>query len=476
MKKFIILLFLFPAITFGQQVQWVTKVIKSSSDLGGKQYSSRRIIGKPDVFPQGGDSPNAWAPKNAQDGHDFIEVEFEKAQTVKQIAIFENLNTGCFVKVLAGTGDGKYKEVYRSTMSYMNNDMGVFHKAGAEGRTYYFGRKRRKVNEASDVNNKPGIEYAKLQEPLENVKALKIVFNFQKTEGDKQIDAIGISDSDIPIVADVNTRQEFEKLDKPVSVYTSKNYFHLEALRDNKLYLSLYNDSYEKSKINYLDISNTNNLTLTQLPESINKNPYHNYIGAIIDTKFITGSADYKKGTSETGFNVYKQSGENFTEEKPIQIVAYNNFDNVADLTASKDGSIIVMAIESDISQGGMDLYSAKIKDDGTYSLLQNFGKNVNSANNELLPFLCDDDKTLFFISNGISSYGNEDIYYSVRLDDTWKKWSDPINLGKIINDEESQGSMVYDSKNENFYYQTFKDGNYQIMKVKLPKSYLSGN
>ncbi len=464
-------------ISLCQQVQWVSKVIKSSSDLGGKQYSSRRVIGKPDVFPQGGDSPNAWAPKNAQDGYDFIEVEFEKAQTVKQIAIFENLNVGCFVKVLAGNGDGKYKEVFRSSLSYMNMDLGFIDK-GSSGtdRTYYFGRKRRKVAAASDVNNKPGVEYAKLEEPIENVKALRVVFNFKKSAGDKQIDAIGISDSDKPITAEINTRKELENLEKPVIIYNTDSYFHLEALRNNKLYMSIYDNKYEKSKINILDISDVNKLTLTQMPESINKNPDHNYIGAIIDNKFITGGSTYKKGTSETGFYIYKQSDNNFTQEKPLEIVAYNNFDDVADLTSNKDGSMIVMAVESDISQGGMDLYSAKIKEDGTYSLLQNFGKNINSANNELLPFLCDDDKTLFFISNGISSYGNEDIYYTVRLDDTWKKWSDPINLGKIINNPQPQGSMVYDDKNENLYYVTSTADNYQLMMIKLPKSYLSGN
>ncbi len=475
MKKILLLILLMPMIGLCQQVQWVSKVLRSSSDLGGKQYSSRRVIGKPDVFPQGGDSPNAWAPKDAQDQHDFIEVEFEKAQTVKQIAIFENLNVGCFVKVLTSTGDGKFKEAFRSTMSYMNNDMGIFQKAGAEGRSYYFGRKRRKVNEASDVNNKPGIEYAKLEEPIENVKGLRIIFNFKKTEGDKQIDAIGISDSDVPIVAEINTRKEFENLPKPVIVYDSKNYFHLEALRDNKLYMSLYDDDFEKSKINYLDISSKGS-NLVELPKSINSNPNYNNVGAIINSKFITGGFTYKKGTSETGFYFYKQAENDFVREKPLEIVAYNNFDDVADLTSNRDGSVIILAIESDISQGGMDLYSAKIKEDGTYSLLQNFGKNINSANNELLPFLCDDDKTLFFISNGMSSYGSEDIYYTVRLDETWKKWSDPINLGKVINDFERQGSMIYDSKNENFYYVTSKDGNNQLMKVKLPKSYLSGN
>ncbi|MEO5912416.1 MAG: hypothetical protein ABIP95_16135 [Pelobium sp.] len=474
MKKLIIIILLLPMMGLCQQVQWVSKVIKSSSDLGGKQYSSRRVIGKPDVFPQGGDSPNAWAPKNAQDGHDFIEVEFEKAQTVKQIAIFENLNTGCLVKVLLGTGDGKYNEVVRSSLSYLNIDMGIFQKAGAEGRSYYFGRRRRKVAATSDVNNKPGIEYAKLSEPVENVKSLRVVFNFKKTEGDKQIDAIGISDSDTPIIAEINTRKDFENLGKPEVVFTSNNYFGFNLIKDNKIYLDI--EENKISKIHSLDIVDGKLQNLTPLPSSLNKNPEFNYLAGIAGSKFIVGGSPYKRGTSETGYFFYNQSGNEYIQEKPLQIVAYNNFADVSDLTTNKDRSYIIVSAESDLSQGGMDLYFAKAKEDGTYSILQNLGKNINSANDEFLPFLCDDEKTLIFASNGISGYGSEDLYYTLRLDDTWKKWSEPINLGPIINDANPQSSFVYDSKNEVLYYRVLKDDKYQILSLKLPKSYFNGN
>lgn len=60
-----------------QQIQWASKIIKFSSDLGGKQNGIKRILGKPDAFPQGGSSANAWTPKNALDGKEVIEVAFE---------------------------------------------------------------------------------------------------------------------------------------------------------------------------------------------------------------------------------------------------------------------------------------------------------------------------------------------------------------------------------------------------------------
>ena len=51
--------------TQAQQIQWASKLIKFSSDLGGKQNGIKRILGKPDAFPQAGNSSNAWTPKNA---------------------------------------------------------------------------------------------------------------------------------------------------------------------------------------------------------------------------------------------------------------------------------------------------------------------------------------------------------------------------------------------------------------------------
>ena len=101
-----------------QQIQWASKVIKFSSDLGGKQNGIKRILGKPDAFPQGGSSANAWTPKNALDGKEVIEVTFEKPQTVKQIAVFENLNAGCVYKIAVDNGSGNYETVWNRSRDW----------------------------------------------------------------------------------------------------------------------------------------------------------------------------------------------------------------------------------------------------------------------------------------------------------------------------------------------------------------------
>ena len=211
MKKYIYLFSIFFSLYFAnaQQVQWASKVIKFTSDLGGKQFGIKRILGKPDVFPQGGYSGNAWTPKNALDGREIIIVGYEKPQTVKQVAVFENLNAGCVTRIFISTDGEKFDAVWSRKPDYKTPR---YKTTLITDRSYYFKRKRRKVEEAPDVSFNPGIEIALLETPIANAVSVKVQFDFAIMPGQKQIDAIGISDSDIPIEAKINSLKEFENI------------------------------------------------------------------------------------------------------------------------------------------------------------------------------------------------------------------------------------------------------------------------
>ena len=218
MKKLFILFSIFFSLfaAEAQQVQWASKVIKYSSDLGGKQNGIKRILGKPDAFPQGGSSANAWTPKNALDGREVVEVGFEKPQTVKQIAVFENLNTGCVIRIQVDNGSGKYETVWTRKRDWKTPS---FKTTIPADHAYYYNRKRRKVQEAPDVAVNSGIEYAILDAPVSDVVAVKVEFSFALIPGQKQIDAIGISDTSEPILAKINTIDTFEKLSNSEEIY-----------------------------------------------------------------------------------------------------------------------------------------------------------------------------------------------------------------------------------------------------------------
>jgi outer membrane protein OmpA-like peptidoglycan-associated protein len=79
-------------------------------------------------------------------------------------------------------------------------------------------------------------------------------------------------------------------------------------------------------------------------------------------------------------------------------------------------------------------------------------GKVVNSWGIEDSPCIAPDDVTLYYSSSGKSGYGSGDLFMTKRLDDTWLRWTDPINLGKEINTKEYDGGSQVDANGEYAY------------------------
>ncbi|MEC4004729.1 hypothetical protein OX283_008675 [Flavobacterium sp. SUN052] len=470
MKKHIYLFSIFFSLYSlnAQQVQWASKMIKFSSDLGGKQFGIKRILGKPDAFPQGGYSGNAWTPKNALDGKEIIIVGFEKPQTVKQVAVFENLNAGCVTKILVSTDGEKFDAVWSRKIDYKTPS----YKATLQGdRSFYFGRKRRKIQEIPSVFN-PGIEHAVLDNAVANVVAVRVEFNFALLQGQKQVDAIGISDSETPIEAFINTKSVLETLPNSTLVALDLNNYSIPSLYDNNSKMMVTTTENEKDLIYSFTFEN-NKWTNKKLETSLNNGKNYNYIEHVNSNFLLKGGIEYNRGTTESGYEIFENKNGNFTSLGQLKIAAYNNYDDYSDATITDDFKTLILAIETDFTQGGTDLYFTTRKEDGTFGMLQNMGKIINSAENEATPQLLSDQKTLLFSSNGFSSYGNNDIFVSYRMDDSWKNWSEPINLGSKINSDSFDGQPFYDEKNEWLYYTTSVDGVTKIKSIAVSKSIL---
>ena len=470
MKKSIVLFCLTVSFfSFSQQVQYASKVIKFSSDLGGKQNGIKRILGKPDAFPQGGASANAWTPKNSLDGRQLIEVGFEKPQTVKQVAIFENLNAGCVTRIWTDSGSGKYELVWSRKINYKTP---FYKNTLTTDRSYYFKRKRRKVQEAPEIFN-PGIENALLENAVSGVVAVKVEFSFALLPGEKQIDAIGISDSDTPIVATISTTPELENLPNSQEIKTGSLQPQNPILTQDKSKLLFTTTVNEVEKIYYMAKNAAGNWSNPQEEDAaLNANLNYNYIEAYTDNFILKGRLEHAIGTGESGYEFLKYTNGKYESLGKLMITAYSNYDDTSDATITANGKTILMGLESDMTQGGSDIYFTNKKDDGNYSFLTNAGKIINSAADEGMPFLLSDTKTLLFCSNGFSSFGNYDIYVTHRLDDTWKKWSEPVNLGSKVNSAEYDGSPFYDEISEILYYTTFTGDKSFLKYVKIPKNY----
>jgi hypothetical protein len=82
----------------------------------------------------------------------------------------------------------------------------------------------------------------------------------------------------------------------------------------------------------------------------------------------------------------------------------------------------------------------------------------------------------MLFGSNGFSAFGSYDIFVSYRLDDTWKNWSEPINLGSKVNTNDFDGLPFYDEKNEVLYYISTENETNMLKYISIPKSSLIKN
>ncbi|MFW5820003.1 MAG: hypothetical protein ACOCWA_01835, partial [Bacteroidota bacterium] len=89
----------------------------------------------------------------------------------------------------------------------------------------------------------------------------------------------------------------------------------------------------------------------------------------------------------------------------------------------SPDGNTIYFTSNRRESLGGMDIFYSKLNEKGKWSDPVNLGPVVNTELNEETPFICDDGKTLYFSSQGHTTIGGFDIFVTrLQEDGTWSK------------------------------------------------------
>ncbi|GAC1369291.1 MAG: hypothetical protein NVS3B25_05820 [Hymenobacter sp.] len=119
---------------------------------------------------------------------------------------------------------------------------------------------------------------------------------------------------------------------------------------------------------------------------------------------------------------------------EPVRITNYYTAVPGAGFYVSADEKILLLSLERGDSEGGNDLYLSRPDGSGGYSEPQSMGPVLNSPGFDFAPWLAPDGKTLYFASYGHMGYGSADMFVSQRLDESWRQWSEPRNLGPALN------------------------------------------
>ena len=157
------------------------------------------------------------------------------------------------------------------------------------------------------------------------------------------------------------------------------------------------------------------------------------------------------------------------TWSKAKPITKLNSHYNEGSPCLSGDGKTLVFSrCESPESYGDCDLFIATLQEDSTWTKPMNLGVSVNSLAWDSHPALSHSGDTIFFSSDRLGGFGLADIYYTIR--DEKGQWSPAQNMGPVINTRQNDVSPFYHPVFEVLYFssngQLYNFGEFDIYKA----------
>lgn len=166
-----------------------------------------------------------------------------------------------------------------------------------------------------------------------------------------------------------------------------------------------------------------------------------------INGKYNDGTATFNAAGNKMIFTRNNLNGKNAQDIIDLKLYSADlvgsNWENVTALpfnsddwstchpTLSKDGSLLIFSSNRPgATNGSMDLFASKLEN-GVWGIPENLGASLNTAGNELFPFL-DEQGILYFSSSGHGGAGGLDIFAAKRNDSG--QWEMIGNLGDPFN------------------------------------------
>ncbi len=117
----------------------------------------------------------------------------------------------------------------------------------------------------------------------------------------------------------------------------------------------------------------------------------------------------------------------------------------------SADGRTLYFVSDRRSGLGNRDIWISSLNEKGVWTKARNAGKQINTENDEISPFIHVNNRVLYFASNGLTGFGGNDIFYVEK--DSANNWTKPKNIGAPINNHEDQYSLFITADGKKGYY-----------------------
>jgi outer membrane protein OmpA-like peptidoglycan-associated protein len=221
---------------------------------------------------------------------------------------------------------------------------------------------------------------------------------------------------------------------------------------------------------------NTDGTWAKALPMNEWNNSGPNYVLAVsVDKNIVLLGNRYSKDGSaivSEGVSFSKRTKNGWTRPAPLKMANLANRARYSYAAISPDGKTIVLSMQLQKERFDSDFYVSFLQPDSTWTRPALLPAEINTLANEAMATLAPDGRTLYYSTNGRGGYGYYDLFMSRRLDDTWMKWSAPVNLGKNINSGRSDMFIAVPSmESQAFLIMHTDKEKANIFSVTLPRS-----
>jgi outer membrane protein OmpA-like peptidoglycan-associated protein len=170
--------------------------------------------------------------------------------------------------------------------------------------------------------------------------------------------------------------------------------------------------------------------------------------------------AKYTEGVSRLKIYTAQRQGES-NWGVPTDLPFNENNSDACHPSISIDGDKLYFSSNRKGGYGGMDLYVCEKTNSGAWGKPRNLGPKINSAKNEVFPFI-HADGTLFYSSDGLKGMGGLDIFYALWEVADYSNssanaprksgFNTPINLGESVNSNRDDFGFIVDLDLRNGY------------------------
>ncbi len=223
---------------------------------------------------------------------------------------------------------------------------------------------------------------------------------------------------------------------------------------------SLYYENVKEFYISYIEAIDSNENWVfskgTKMEWPFNDNsPFKELYANIQNSEMYLSYYNRKKAKNkyiDIGTIYYSNNKDGYWEE-PEKLTSKINIGGIynGQPCLSSDGKKLFFVSNRAGGVGGADIYYCTKDSAGNWGEPTNIGNKINTINDEQMPFIHYDNKTLYFASNGHFGMGGLDIFMS-RLNDDGN-WEVPKNLGRPINTPANEFGLILDARGIKGYF-----------------------